>query len=64
MGAPQAINQVNMFANYVNFQFDMPVADGTDYMLDAIYYQMQIASQYLYGPHRGLSILIYHLESH
>ena len=42
-----------MFANYVNFQFDMPVADGTDYMLDAIYYQMQIASQYLYGPHRG-----------
>ena len=49
-GAPQAINQVNMFANYVNFQFDMPVADGTDYMLDAIYYQMQIASQYLYGP--------------
>ena len=63
-GAPQAINQVNMFANYVNFQFDMPVADGTDYMLDAIYYQMQIASQYLYGPHRVLSILIYHLESH
>ena len=53
VGAPQAINQVNMFANYVNFQFDMPVADGTDYMLDAIYYQMQIASQYLYGPHRG-----------
>ncbi|OLF64499.1 2-succinyl-5-enolpyruvyl-6-hydroxy-3-cyclohexene-1-carboxylic-acid synthase [Staphylococcus sp. MB377] len=53
VGAPQAINQVNMFANYVNFQFDMPVADGTDYVLDAIYYQMQIASQYLYGPHRG-----------
>ena len=53
-----------MFANYVNFQFDMPVADGTDYMLDAIYYQMQIASQYLYGPHRGPIHLIYHLESH
>ncbi len=53
VGAPQAINQVNMFENYVNFQFDMPVADGSEQMLDAIYYQMQIASQYLYGPHRG-----------
>jgi 2-succinyl-5-enolpyruvyl-6-hydroxy-3-cyclohexene-1-carboxylate synthase len=29
VGAPQAINQVNMFSNYVNFQFDMPIADGT-----------------------------------
>ncbi|RIL71318.1 2-succinyl-5-enolpyruvyl-6-hydroxy-3-cyclohexene-1-carboxylic-acid synthase [Staphylococcus devriesei] len=53
VGAPQAINQVNMFENYVKFQFDMPVADGSDQMTDTIYYQMQIASQYLYGPHRG-----------
>ena len=53
VGAPQAINQVNMFANYINFQFDMPVADGSQEMLNTIYYQMQIASQYLYGPHRG-----------
>lgn len=53
VGAPQAINQVNMFENYVKFQFDMPVADGSDQMTEAIYYQMQIASQYLYGPHRG-----------
>lgn len=53
VGAPQAINQVNMFSNYVNFQFDMPIADGTTNMLDTIHYQMQIASQYLYGPHKG-----------
>lgn len=53
VGAPQAINQVNMFSNYVNFQFDMPIADGTTNMLDTIHYQMQIASQYLYGPHEG-----------
>lgn len=53
VGAPQAINQVNMFSNYVNFQFDMPIADGTPNMLDTIHYQMQIASQYLFGPHKG-----------
>ena len=53
VGAPQAINQVNMFANYINFQFDMPVADGSQEMLNTINYQMQIASQYLYGPLRG-----------
>ena len=53
VSAPQAINQVNMFANYINFQFDMPVADGSQEMLNTINYQMQIASQYLYGPHRG-----------
>ena len=63
VGAPQAINQVNMFANYINFQFDMPVADGSQEMLNTINYQMQIASQYLYGPHRGQYILIYHLEN-
>ena len=53
VGAPQAINQVNMFSNYVNFQFDLPIADGSTQLLDTIHYQMQIASQYLYGPHRG-----------
>lgn len=53
VGAPQAINQVNMFSNYVNFQFDMPIADRTPNMLDTIHYQMQIASQYLFGPHKG-----------
>ena len=53
VGAPQAINQVNMFSNYVNFQFDLPIADGSEHTIDTINYQMQIASQYLYGPHRG-----------
>lgn len=53
VGAPQAINQVNMFANYVHFQFDMPIADGTQYTLDAIRYQLQKASQYFVGPHQG-----------
>ncbi|CDR28211.1 2-succinyl-5-enolpyruvyl-6-hydroxy-3-cyclohexene-1-carboxylic-acid synthase [Staphylococcus schweitzeri] len=53
VGAPQAINQVNMFNNYVSYEFDMPLADDCKETIDAIYYQMQIASQYLYGPHKG-----------
>ena len=58
VGAPQAINQVNMFSNYVNFQFDLPIADGTEQMLYTIHYQMQIASQYLYGHIGARFILI------
>ncbi len=53
VGAPQAINQVNMFNNYVSYQVDMPIADDSKETINAIYYQMQIASQYLYGPHKG-----------
>lgn len=53
VGAPQAINQVNMFENYVRFQFDMPIADGTAYTLEANRYQLQKASQYFVGPHQG-----------
>ncbi len=53
VGAPQAINQVNMFNNYVQFQFDLPIADGSNQTKETVNYQMQIASQYLYGPHRG-----------
>ncbi len=45
VGAPQAINQVNMFNNYVSYEFDMPIADDSKDTIDAIYYQMQIASQ-------------------
>ena len=48
VGAPQAINQVNMFANYINFQFDMPVADGSQEMLNTINYQMQIQILFIY----------------
>ncbi|WP_251352819.1 thiamine pyrophosphate-binding protein, partial [Staphylococcus aureus] len=29
VGAPQAINQVNMFNNYVSYEFDMPLADDS-----------------------------------
>ncbi|MCG7339354.1 2-succinyl-5-enolpyruvyl-6-hydroxy-3-cyclohexene-1-carboxylic-acid synthase [Staphylococcus sp. ACRSN] len=56
IGAPQAINQTSMFENFVNYQFDLPVADTGDtreYMQSTIEFQMQKASQYLYGPHRG-----------
>ncbi|MCQ9301278.1 2-succinyl-5-enolpyruvyl-6-hydroxy-3-cyclohexene-1-carboxylic-acid synthase [Staphylococcus hyicus] len=53
VGAPQAINQVNMFENYVRFQFDMPIADGTKHTLEANRYQLQKASQYFVGPHQG-----------
>ncbi|MBA1352555.1 MULTISPECIES: 2-succinyl-5-enolpyruvyl-6-hydroxy-3-cyclohexene-1-carboxylic-acid synthase [Staphylococcus] len=56
IGAPQAINQTNMFENYVQYQFDFPIADADeeqDYLLDTINFQMQKASQYFYGPHRG-----------
>ena len=62
VGAPQAINQVNMFNNYVSYEFDMPIADDSKETINAIYYQMQIASQYLYGPHKGQFILTCHLE--
>ncbi|HEC2175945.1 TPA: 2-succinyl-5-enolpyruvyl-6-hydroxy-3-cyclohexene-1-carboxylic-acid synthase [Staphylococcus delphini] len=53
VGAPQAINQVNMFQNYVRFQFDLPIADGTPNTLDVNKYQLQKASQFFEGPHQG-----------
>ena len=41
----------------------MPVADGSQEMLNTINYQMQITSQYLYG-HRGpIHLIYYHLEN-
>ena len=39
IGAPQAINQTNMFENYVQYQFDFPIADADesqDYLLNTI----------------------------
>lgn len=53
VGAPQAINQTNMFQNYVRFQFDMPIADGTMHTLNTARYQLQQASQYFVGLGRG-----------
>ncbi|KRG08952.1 2-succinyl-5-enolpyruvyl-6-hydroxy-3-cyclohexene-1-carboxylic-acid synthase [Staphylococcus sp. NAM3COL9] len=56
IGAPQAIDQINMFANYTQYQFDFPIADSNDdqdFMTNTVKFQLQKASQYLYGPHRG-----------
>jgi len=56
IGAHQAIDQTNMFANYTQYHFDFPIADGSDdqeYMTNTVKFQLQKASQYLYGPHRG-----------
>lgn len=53
IGAPQAINQVNMFENYVRYQFDLPLADGTINTLETNQYQLERASQYFYGPQQG-----------
>ena len=55
IGAPQAINQGRMFENYVHYQFDFPIADGhyPEAMTQTIQFQLQKASQHLYGPHRG-----------
>lgn len=44
IGAPQAINQTNMFENYVQYQFDFPIADADesqDYLLNTIKFQIQ-----------------------
>ncbi|UXR70156.1 2-succinyl-5-enolpyruvyl-6-hydroxy-3-cyclohexene-1-carboxylic-acid synthase [Staphylococcus sp. IVB6246] len=53
IGAPQAINQVNMFENYVRYQFDMPLADGTIGCIETSQYQLERASQYFDGPQQG-----------
>ncbi|MCS4486665.1 2-succinyl-5-enolpyruvyl-6-hydroxy-3-cyclohexene-1-carboxylic-acid synthase [Staphylococcus americanisciuri] len=53
IGAPQAINQVNMFQNFVRYQFDLPLADGTMQCLETNHYQLERASQYFYGPQQG-----------
>ncbi len=53
VGAPQAINQVGMFQNYVRFQCDLPIADGTMHMTEFNAYQIQKASQYFDGPQQG-----------
>ncbi|MEL0538391.1 2-succinyl-5-enolpyruvyl-6-hydroxy-3-cyclohexene-1-carboxylic-acid synthase [Staphylococcus debuckii] len=53
IGAPQTLNQVNMFQNFVRHQFDMPLADDSDGAVEVVKYQMQIASQFFQGPQRG-----------
>lgn len=53
IGAPQTLNQVNMFQNFVRHQFDMPLADDSNGAVEVVRYQMQIASQFFQGPQRG-----------
>ncbi|WP_251519482.1 MULTISPECIES: 2-succinyl-5-enolpyruvyl-6-hydroxy-3-cyclohexene-1-carboxylic-acid synthase [Staphylococcus] len=56
IGAPQAINQNQMYANFVQYQFDFPIVDtdeNNNHMVNTIDFQMQKASQFLTGPHRG-----------
>lgn len=64
VGAPQAINQVNMFQNFTKFQFDMPIADDSEGTLNAINMNMIKAENILLVHKEGLYILIFHLESH
>ncbi|EKU47796.1 2-succinyl-5-enolpyruvyl-6-hydroxy-3-cyclohexene-1-carboxylic-acid synthase [Staphylococcus massiliensis] len=53
VGAPQAIDQVDMFQNYVRYAFDFPIADGQPQMMETISYQLQKASCHLKGTHMG-----------
>ena len=53
VGAPQAINQVNMFQNFTKFQFDMPIADESEGTLNVINMNMIKAEKHFVGPQRG-----------
>lgn len=54
MGAPQAIQQVNMFQSFTKFQCDFPLADGESLTIDMIENTIMQASQYFYGPETGV----------
>lgn len=53
IGAPQAINQINMFQNFVKFQMDMPIADDSEGTIEAIEINMIKAEKHFVGPQRG-----------
>ena len=53
VGAPQAINQVGMFRNFVMYERDFPIADDTTGTVDFIEHVMQQASAHFKGPMRG-----------
>lgn len=53
VGAPQAINQVNMFQNFVMYERDFPIADGSDGTITFIEHVMQQAQTHFNGPMRG-----------
>lgn len=50
IGAPQAINQLGMYSNFVKYQVDFPLADDT---LDFIDSTILHASRYFSGPDTG-----------
>lgn len=53
VGAPQAINQVGMYRNFVHYERDFPIADDTDETLQFIDAVMLQASTFLSGPMKG-----------
>ena len=53
IGAPQAINQVNMFQNFTKFQIDMPLADESEGTINTININMIKAEKHFVGPQRG-----------
>lgn len=53
VGAPQAINQVNMFTSFVNYEVDFPLADNVPTPHDFIQSTLLHASYYFSGPMRG-----------
>lgn len=53
VGAPQAINQVGMFSNFVQYERDFPIADDTDESIQFINAVMMQSSRYFSGPMKG-----------
>lgn len=53
VGAPQAINQVGMFNNFVQYERDFPIADSTEETIEFIDAVMMQASRYFNGPMKG-----------
>lgn len=53
VGAPQAIDQVGMFRNFVQYERDFPIADDTEGTTDFIDAVIMQASRYFSGPMRG-----------
>jgi len=53
VGAPQAIDQVRMYSNFVKFEVDFPLADLNDAPHDLIEATLLQASHYFRGADRG-----------
>ncbi|MGV2927043.1 2-succinyl-5-enolpyruvyl-6-hydroxy-3-cyclohexene-1-carboxylic-acid synthase [Macrococcus capreoli] len=53
VGAPQAINQVGMYRNFVQYERDFPIADDASETLQFIDAVMMQASTFLSGPMKG-----------